>query len=70
MIICAKCLKNVESVSYYTGYCENCASPVGKPKRTHSNCCEAELIITPAFPVKERVIICGSCGQPDYGNKY
>jgi len=39
---------------------------VGRPKRTHSNCCEAELIITPAYPVKERVVICGLCGCPDH----
>ena len=37
----------------------------GRPKRTHSKCCEAELIITPAYPVKERVVVCGSCGCPD-----
>lgn len=37
----------------------------GRPKRTHSKCCEAELIITPAYPVKERVVVCCSCGCPD-----
>ena len=36
---------------------------VGKPKRTYSLCCEAELIITPAYPVSERVVRCGSCGK-------
>jgi hypothetical protein len=38
-------------------------SPVGKPKRTHSVCCDAELIIVPAYPVLDRVVRCGSCGK-------
>ena len=38
---------------------------VGKPKRTYSLCCEAELIITPAYPTRERVVRCGSCGKPN-----
>ena len=39
------------------------SNPVGKPKRTYSLCCEAELIITPAYPVKDRVVRCVSCGR-------
>jgi hypothetical protein len=39
------------------------SNPVGKPKRTHSVCCEAELIITPAYPVRDRVVRCSACGR-------
>jgi len=39
-------------------------------RKTQSNCCDAELIITPAFPIKERRIVCGNCGLDDkYGGK-
>ena len=34
-------------------------------RRTHPICCEAELIITPAFPIKERQIVCCHCGKAD-----
>jgi hypothetical protein len=42
---------------------------VGSPKRTHSLCCEAELIITPAYPTRERVVRCGSCGKPNINDR-
>jgi len=29
--------------------------------------CYAELIITPAYPIKDRVVRCGDCGRMDFG---
>ena len=46
------------------------SNPVGKPKRTHSICCEAELIITPAYPVRDRVVRCSACGRSKFVSAY